>query len=396
MNDWIALSVLTLCSASGLQEEPKAPPGVLGVSWPAWNADGYKDPSQQLSRIREAGFSLVTLVPTYTYAGLNRIDFSTAPHRSDQEEAMLLALREGISLVYKPHLDPPRYQPGFDPFTSDNHSWRANCSWRGFFDLDPLSEDYREGVVLAGLEMIASALDRLAQEAPDRSMPAIRLELGSELMNSVVYAPERWLSLLEQTRAAIERRGLSEKVLLSHNFSHHFLIAEDFVLRMSEVERQTLARYIAGLDALAVSQYMDLTAAMSRSDRQRRLPTASEVGAAFLQHDQLVEEILGDRLGLADEQIPDLHIGEFGVGRGGLQHPNLWEGDLTAEQRAPLLQEIARGHEGLLDYLSRNGKRRAESAVLWVTGPYFDVFGWMDPAWGNPAAVKAIESFLRP
>ena len=42
----------------------------------------------------------------------------------------------------------------------------------------------------------------------------------------------------------------------------HIEIAEDFVGRMSAARRGALKRYIRGLDALALSQYMDLTAAM--------------------------------------------------------------------------------------------------------------------------------------
>ena len=51
----------------------------------------------------------------------------------------------------------------------------------------------------------------------------------------------------------------TKNVVLSHNFTHHFEIADDFVGAHARAARKALARYIAGLDALSLSQYMDLT-----------------------------------------------------------------------------------------------------------------------------------------
>jgi hypothetical protein len=75
-------------------------------------------------------------------------------------------------------------------------------------------------------------------------------------------------------------------VLLSHNFTHHVEIPDDFVGRMSPPRRAALARYIRSLDALALSQYMDLTAAMPTADRGQRLPTADEVAQALVLHEK--------------------------------------------------------------------------------------------------------------
>ena len=98
--------------------------------------------------------------------------------------------------------------------------------------------------------------------------------------------------------------------------------------------------------------------------------------------------------GLKAKEIPPLHIGEFGVGRGGLRHPNLWAGAATAEQEKQLAREIARGHEGLLRYLALPEGRTAKSAVLWVLGQHYDVFGWENPKYGNPEAAAAIKGAL--
>jgi hypothetical protein len=166
---------------------------------------------------------------------------------------------------------------------------------------------------------------------------------------------------------------------------------------MTPAHRKALGRYIRGLDAMSLSQYMDLTVALPPADRGKRLPTADEVSAALVVHEQAFRtQILGKALGLLPKQIPPLHIGEFGVGRGGLQHPNLWAGAATPAEEKELAKEIARGHEGLLRYLALPAGRSVKSAVLWVTGPHYDVFGWESPKYGNAEAAEAIRAALRP
>ena len=166
---------------------------------------------------------------------------------------------------------------------------------------------------------------------------------------------------------------------------------------MSPSGRRALGRYIAGLDALALSQYMDLTIAVPTAERRTRLPTAEEVAAALRTHEAAFRrEILMGALGLRPAQIPPLHLGEFGIGSGGLRHPNLWSGLGTPEEERALGTQIARGHEGLVRYLASDEGRAARSAVLWVTGPHYDVFGWRNPAWAIPAAADAIRAALAP
>ena len=81
----------------------------------------------------------MSFVPTYAYVGLDKIDLAAGPDATELGAAVEAALRAGFTVVIKPHLDPPAYQPGFDPFKSDNHSWRVMCPWRGFYDLDPMA-----------------------------------------------------------------------------------------------------------------------------------------------------------------------------------------------------------------------------------------------------------------
>ena len=48
-------------------------------------------------------------------------------------------------------------------------------------------------------------------------------------MNSMVYGPERWEQLLAAAKKECRRLGLDGKVILSHNFTHHLEIADDYV-----------------------------------------------------------------------------------------------------------------------------------------------------------------------
>jgi len=386
------VAVAVSVSRAGAARAASESPAPLGITYAGWKGD-YRAAAKRLDAFKAIGFQIVSFVPTYAYVGLDKIDLGAGPDAAELGAAVEGALRAGFSVVIKPHLDPPAYQPGFDPFKSDNHSWRVMCPWRGFYDLDPMAADYREGVVQATLRMLKDVLERVG--SPIQAAAPVRLEVGAELMNSVVYTPERWEQLLAAAKKERHRLGLDGKVLLSHNFTHHLEIPEDFVGRMNAARKKALARYIRGLDVLSLSQYMDLTAAVPAADRGSRLPSAEEISQALLQHEKdFRQNILIGALGLKDKEIPPLHIGEFGIGRGGLRHPNLWAGAATAEQEKQLAREIARGHEGLLRYLAQPEGRTVKSAVLWVLGQHYDIFGWEKAAYGNPEAAAAIKGAL--
>jgi hypothetical protein len=361
----------------------------LGVTYSGWRG-GFVDAGRRLDKYAAVGFRLVSFVPAYAYVDLDRIDLASGPSWQELGGAIETAVRAGFAVVLKPHLDPAVFRPGFDEFSADSASWRIHCPWRGFFDIDPTSADYREGLIFGSLRMLRAVMDRLGPAATP-----VRLELGVELMNSVVAHPAAWVRLLADARKERHRLGLDATVVLSHNFSHHIEIHGDFVDRMDAPGRRALGRYIAGLDAVALSQYMDLTVAVPAAERRTRLPTADEIAQALVQHEaDFRENILHRALGVPMARIPPLHIGEFGIGRGGLRHPNLYGGTMTAEQDKALRLEVTRGHEGLLRYLSLAQGRTARSAVLWVTGTFYDIFGWGSPAYGVPPAAAAIRAAL--
>jgi hypothetical protein len=387
------LGVITLGLVLLAGTAQAAPPTPLGVSYSGWRG-GFEGAAARVDTFAGLGFAIVTFIPAYAYVGRNRIDLESGPTPQELGAAVEAALRRGRAVVIKPHLEAPVLRPGYQRALSDNQSWRAECGWRGFFDVDPMTDQYREGVVLSSLRALKDVFARLGADAA-RAQP-IRFELGAELMNSEVEFPARWEALLKVAKQERKRLGLEGRVLLSHNFSHHVEMAEDQVDRLDARGKKALGRYIAGLDALALSQYMDLTVAVPPAERTTRLPTAEEVAMALRRHERAFrQDILQGALGLRPAQIPPLHVGEFGVGSGGLKHPNLWGGSRTPEQELALQAEIARGHEGLVLYLSGTEGRTVGSAVLWVTGTHFDIFGWGKPSYAVPAAAAAIRGYLQ-
>jgi hypothetical protein len=370
-----------------------SPPLPLGVTYAGWKgAFKPQDAKTRLEAFKKLGFPIVSFVPAFAYVGRNQIDLTTGPSFEDLGQAIEQALRMGFQVVVKPHLNAPIYGPGYDRFGSDNESWRAECPWRGYFDLDPMTQSYREGVVLESLRMLKAVFARLGAESA--TVPKVRLELGVELMNSIVAFPTQWVSLLGVAKVERQRLGLTERVLLSHNFSHHIEIPGDEVDRMDRTQRKALATYIKRLDALAISQYMDLTVAVPLQQRPQRPPTATEVSTALVQHEQDFQRvILKGALNLKAKEIPPIHIGEFGVGRGGLKHPNLWGGATNANEQEKLNREIVLGAQGLVEYLQRKD-RLAQSAVLWVTGMNFDIFGWGNPSYATPEAATVFAEAL--
>jgi hypothetical protein len=46
-------------------------------------------------------------------------------------------------------------------------------------------------------------------------------------------------------------------------------------------------------------------------------------------------------------------------------------------------------------YLALPDGRTVQSAVLWVTGPHYDIFGWENQTYAIPEAAAAIKAGLR-
>lgn len=100
------------------------------------------------------------------------------------------------------------------------------------------------------------------------------------------------------------------------------------------------------------------------------------------------------------DEIPPIHIGEFGVGTGGLRHPNTWGGSPTGEEQKFLAGQVVRAYEGLAVYLGNASVSAEEGAPpplgasLWVTGPQFDVWGWEQQKYALPEAQAVAKKYL--
>jgi hypothetical protein len=66
----------------------------------------------------------------------------------------------------------------------------------------------------------------------------------------------------------------------------------------------------------------------------------------------------------------------------------------VARRSARFKRLRARRAHGTLRYLAIPEGRTVKSAVLWVLGQHYDVFGWENPKYGNPEAAAAIKGAL--
>ena len=337
----------------------KAKPGVI---WATWNADGFDNPQGVVQKITQAGFSRVCIVPTWFMIDLDKVGWKRTASFSRQKELIKELLRQGQEIIYRPHLDPVKYSAGYEQQLTDDHGWVAGIPWRGMFDIDPMASWYREQIVEASIKMLAEAI---AETGVLPAGGAIRLDLGAELMNSTIFRSERWLEMVKDLKGSQIYQQNKGWLRLGHNFSHHIQIDADFLERMNAASRKALGLYIQELDTVTVSQYMDLT--IKDMDG---MVEPTEVAAALAIHLKVFQKVLSVGLGVPQGSMPAIELGEYGIGWGGLRHPNLWDGD--PDKRAAG-DEVLVGLQGLINWMEQNPEQKA---LLWISGPYYDLFRW--------------------
>jgi len=363
----------------------------LAITYASFDSNGFNNFKSVVAFYKALGFKRISLVPTYYHEHLNEIIDKQTPSINTIKACLTYLIENEFKIVYKPHIDPVKYMSNYDIFSSDNASWRVNVGWRGFFDIDPLGskQSYYDVVILPILKCLQEIYEQ--KKHTDQLAP-VRLELGAELMNSMIRHGDNWHKVAQKTRNFIDSNKLGNFVKLSHNFTHHLEIEEDYLLRMNKAEKKWLRKYIESLDEVAVSQYMDLTIFASGKQASNNNPINS-IAEAILFHQQRFRKlILGEHLKVKSFATIPVHIGEFGIGAGGLKHPNYWEGRKIDKA------EQAIGFAGLLEFLkicTDLPNEKNLNATIWTVGPAYDIFGFSHPEGLNEPVVNQIRQFLR-
>ncbi len=363
----------------------------LAITYASFDSTGFNNFKSVVDFYKASGFRRISLVPTYYHEHLDEIIDKQTPLIATIKACLTYLIENEFKIVYKPHIDPVKYMPNYDIFSSDNASWRVNVGWRGFFDINPLGSkrSYYNVVILPILKCLKEIYEQ--KKRKDR-LAAVRLELGAELMNSMIRHGDNWYKVVRKAREFIDSNELSNFVKLSHNFTHHIQIEEDYLLRMNKTEKRWLRKYIESLDEVAVSQYMDLTIFTSGKEVSDDNLTNSVAEAILFHHQRFRKLILDKHLKVKNFATIPLHIGEFGIGVGGLKHPNYWEGRKIDKV------EQAIGFAGLLKFLKKCKDMPNEknlNATIWTVGTAYDVFGFSYPEGLNEAVVNQIRQFLR-
>ena len=385
----------------------------VGIAFCGWNIANYiQDPTldYKLDYFRdgsEHNVNRMTFIPTYfldTYEEGIKVGGKNTLTPDEQADIMAQALNMNVRLNYRLHIDPQRFAPDGNSYSKVDTSVPGSQWWRGeFTEIHPMGDDY-----LAMIDEGFEALEKTMRKIGNKELvEPIRFDIGAELMTSVKNFTSEWIELVDYCRNKIESSSLlRDKVILSYNFCHHieYLIEIEghadyfgringtgvtykdradllFVDDMTEENKQLLAEFITSLDTFTISQYMpmDIFAPASLTDTNVAT-TAEDVRDALLTHEQnFLQKVLIGKLGIAPEEIPPFHLGEYGMGIKGLTAPNVW--DRTAWTDAELAtykvqQEHAKvALEGLMLYM-QDERSVAKSLSLWISGAPYDVINF--------------------
>lgn len=413
---------------SGGDPDPDQNANKIGILWTSWDVSHFTQYQAYINDMDSWGIDYVSINPTYflnTYAEGILTEWEGAektPGISLQKSVIKELLSRDYYINYRPHIDPIKYAM---PLGATRDNWNTipgGQDWRGKFDqLNPIDPTigYREQVVLPGLQMLAEAI----RESGIPSTP-IRYDLGAELMDAMLNYPAEWISLRDEVRHLLETTysDVADHITLSHNFCHHieYLLTipdhDDYMQRIepdqqvnqegrfldrpgvTDATRSLIGQYIAGLDELTISQYMPLDIFQAGASS-----TPGEVAQALQYHeDNFINEVLINTLGIAPEDIPVLHIGEYGMGWRGLAAPNVWDVDAWNNAGAGHLilsesqqkADAAIAIDGIIQYVSDDSDTRFNSFLLWFGGAPYDVIGINDYSlWYNEPAADALSAY---
>lgn len=423
----ILFIVLTLLRVEA-KSDAALPSSKVGLLWTSWSVDHYATYPAYIAKLQAWGIEYVSLNPTYfinTYAEGIVTDWSgttVTPDLMLQKNIVKELIKKKFYINYRPHVDPIKFAM---PMGDARNNWNTipgGTDWRGLFnELNPTSATigYRSRIILPALNMLAQAI----REAGAPVTP-IRFDLGAELMNSMLNYPQQWIDLRVEVQQLLNSQynDVKQHISLSHNFCHHieYLLRiprhDDFATRVAADQkldksllfidrpgvtpetRLAIGRYIAGLNEMSISQYMPLDIF-----RKGSKTNAEEVKEALLYHEKnFVEEVLVKECGIKPQELPVLHIGEYGMGWRGLAAPNVWDraewikaGNghmmLSDEQQK---EDAAIAIEGILKYVQEDSGTNFRSFLLWFGGAPYDLLNINDySAWSNPLAASMLKNY---
>lgn len=360
----------------------------LAITYASFNAADYDNYKSDIETFRSIGFQRISLVPTYYHENIHEIILTATPPAAMIGNCLDYLIANDIDIIYKPHIDPVKYLYTYDVFESDNSSWRVNVPWRGFFDMDPVIAGYYENIVKPVLASLAEIYKKIPNSAS-----TVRIEIGTEMMNSIIRYGDKWIEVVQEARNFIDQQKLGNYITVSHNFSHHIQIEQDYILRLRENEKRWLKDFLQQLDEISVSQYMDLTIFMEPAQSTIYAKAEAVAKAVLHYHKTFREDILKGHLALNNWDTIKLNIGEFGIGVGGLKHPNYWEGSKTVD---PVEQEIGiLGFLKALDQFSILENEKDLDATIWTVGDKYDIFGLQYQGAKNENAISHITGYLK-
>jgi len=385
----------------------------IGVVWTSWHPAHFTGTGRTtfMNKVDNYNIKRITLIPTYfikTYAEGIKFSFDGSgpaatytPTLETQKSIILELLNKDVRINFRPHIDPAQFSLE-STSGSDNP---GDIGWRGVFDqLNPMDYNYPE-MIMQSLEVLKDVLnDPSCPELKEK----IRFDLGAELMMSTKNYPSQWGHLLQNVRDRLASPGyekVAQNVVLGHNFCHHIEYTEyvqehysdtdpdayynrifgdgdgssrpelRFVDDMTATNISYLADYIKGLDAFSISQYMPQDIF---SDGGTTTP-ADVANALLTLEDDFINYVIKEQLGISEADIPEFHIGEWGIGIRGLAAPNVWDRAewVDAGHEAKLLtweehqQEVPVAIEGLMQYIKTSP--RAKSLAIWMCGAPYDI-----------------------
>lgn len=389
----------------------------VGIIWAGWSPSHYTGSNYdyKMGLIDANNIKRVSFIPTYfidTYEKGVIVGNDQMTLNKDEQARILTELfSRGIRLNYRAHIDPMRFAYGQ---TFDANGPGAKY-WRGLFnDFDPMDEKQNyKAVMNEGLYVVAKAIRDAKRNGFSLQEP-VRFDLGAELMESSKNFSHNWLALVDYVRGEIAGKysDVANDIILSHNFSHHiqYMMEIDkheaqfrriisggeemtqdslydefnvllFIDDMNALERNDLADYLRALDAVTISQYMPLDTnnpfrVLDRENVNIDV-TADDVKKSLQMHEQnFIQKVILGKLGLKFSELPQFHLGEYGMGLRGLYSPNIWNAADWQEDEM-LTFDAQQKHakvaiNGLMDYME-DPTTMAKSLQIWISGAPYDV-----------------------